>query len=145
MFNKINIVAIFFILIISFTFYSCKNETSTKPKVEVKNTESNSDEEDGDSTLTPEEVFSSALIQDIIGEDENVDLQIYLEEQIYPTASKSAKVTLDRVSGSLYLLSYDENGVMNNYILQKFYNPVKDEFIFEKTEVQTNAVKQFLN
>jgi len=144
MFNKINIVAIFFILIISFTFYSCKNETSTKPKVEVKNTESNSDEEDGDSTLTPEEVFSSALIQDIIGEDENVDLQIYLEEQIYTTASKSAKITLDRVSGSLYLLSYDENGVMNNYILQKFYNPVKDEFIFEKTEVQTNAVKQFL-
>ena len=144
MFNKINVVIIFFILIISSTFYSCKNETSTKPKVEVKNTESDSNDDESDSTLTPEEAFSSALVQDIIGENEDVDLQIYLEEQIYPTASKSAKVTLDRVSGSLYLLSFDENGIMKNYILQKFYNPVKDEFIFEKTEVQTNAMKQFL-
>ncbi|HMS33497.1 MAG TPA: hypothetical protein PKC91_05355, partial [Ignavibacteria bacterium] len=91
-----------------------------------------------------EESFSSALVEDIMGENEDVDLQYYLEEQIYPLISKSDKVTIDRISSSLYLLSYNENGAMKNFLLQKFYNPVKDEIVFEKSETQINTLKQFV-
>ena len=93
--------------------------------------------------MTKEEIFSSTLVQDIAG-DENEDLEMYLEEVIYPMVSKSNKVTLEKISGSLYLLSYDDNGTMKNLILQEYYSPSKDEMVFDKTETQTNAVKQFV-
>lgn len=137
------VLKIIFIVIVSVIFTSCNKDTPPKqtsndnPKTEI------TDEGDTDSTMTVEEIFSSALVQNILGDESDEDLQIYLEEIIYPLVSKSNKVTMDKISSSLYLLSYDENGVMKNYMIQKFYNPGKDEFVFEKKETQTDAVKQF--
>lgn len=135
------------ILIFTFAlfFFSCNNENPTKQKSNTSKTENQDENEnDSDTLLTSEELFSSALVQDVLGEDDDVDLQFYIEEQIYPIVSKSNKVTLDRVSSSLYLLSYDEGGTVKNILIQKFYNPEKDEFVFEKSETQTNATKQFV-
>jgi len=115
-------------------------ETSEKEKNQTQ--EENSDE--SDSTMTVEEAFSTALVQDIIGNQEDPELQIYLEEQIYPIASKSDKVTIDKISSSLYLLSYNDNGAMKNILIQKFYNPVEDEFIFESRDTDANSLKQFV-
>jgi PBP1b-binding outer membrane lipoprotein LpoB len=115
-------------------------ETSEKEKNQTQ--EENSDE--SDSTMTVEEAFSTALVQDIIGNQEDPELQIYLEEQIYPIASKSDKVTIDKISSSLYLLSYNDNGAMKNILIQKFYNPVEDEFIFESRDTDVNSLKQFV-
>ena len=115
-------------------------ETSEKEKNQTQ--EENSDE--SDSTMTVEEAFSTALVQDIIGNQEDPELQIYLEEQIYPIASKSDKVTIDKISSSLYLLSYNDNGAMKNILIQKFYNPVEDEFIFESRDTDANSLRQFV-
>ena len=112
------------LILLCTVFYSCNKDSSKeqnssksgKQTEEVADTETESDTE-----MTPEEIFSSSLVQDIMGDEENADLQIYLEEQIYPLVSKSGKVTLDKISSSLYLLSYEEGGVMKNYLLQKFY------------------------
>ena len=132
-------------LIICSAFISCNKETKTDQSSSKSEKGINeSAESETDSLMTPEEIFSSSLVQDIMGEDEDIDLQIYLEEQIYPSVSKSNKITLDKISSSLYLLSYDDSGVMKSYILQKFYNPLKDEFVFDKTETQLNAFKQFV-
>ncbi|MEO8664989.1 MAG: hypothetical protein ABI462_05780 [Ignavibacteria bacterium] len=131
------------VIIIVF-FISCNKENPTKDKTENPKTESQQEETDTDTTMTVEEAFSGALVQNIMGEEGDDDLQLYLEEQIYPIVSKSTKVTLDRISASLYLLSYDDNGIMKNLLIQKFYNPVNDEFIFEKRETQSNSLKQFV-
>ena len=132
-------------LIICSAFISCNKETKTDQSSSKSDKGTNEiTESETDSVMTPEEIFSSSLVQDIMGEDEDIDLQIYLEEQIYPSVSKSNKITLDKISSSLYLLSYDDSGVMKSYILQKFYNPLKDEFVFDKTETQSNAIKQFV-
>lgn len=134
-----------FLFLISSAFYSCNKETGTNKNLPESRTQTDEvTASETDSVMTPEEIFSSSLVQDIMGEEEDIDLQIYLEEQIYPLVSKSDKITLDKISSSLYLVSYRENGIMRNFILQKFYNPVKDEFLFEKTDTQLNAVKQFL-
>lgn len=145
--NYMNLFRFITLILLCTVFYSCNKDSSKeqnssksgKQTEEVADTETESDTE-----MTPEEIFSSSLVQDIMGDEENADLQIYLEEQIYPLVSKSGKVTLDKISSSLYLLSYEEGGVMKNYLLQKFYDPVKDEFLFDKTETQLNAVKQFV-
>ncbi|MBK7158803.1 MAG: hypothetical protein IPH77_09630 [Ignavibacteria bacterium] len=133
------------VLIICSVFISCDKETKTDQSSSKSDKGTNEiTESETDSVMTPEEIFSSSLVQDIIGDDEDIELQIYLEEQIYPLVSKSNKTTIDKISSSLYLLSYEESGVMKNFILQKFYNPVKDEFVFDKTETQINSFKQFV-
>lgn len=130
-------------LLIVLSLLSCGNENEKKNKTEIQSNES-SEEDENETPMSPEEVFSSTLTQGMAGDDEIQDLQLYLEEQIYPSVAKSEKVTLDRISVSLYLLSYFEGGVQKNFTLQKFYNPAKDEVFFEKKENQSDAVKQFL-
>ncbi len=133
-----------YIVFIALILFSCNKENSTRQRTESPRTDTQNEESDSDTAMTAEESFSGALVEDIMGENEDVDLQYYLEEQIYPLITKSDKVTIDRISSSLYLLSYNENGVMKNFLLQKFYNPVKDEIVFEKSETQLNSVKQFV-
>ena len=133
------------VLIICSVFISCDKETKTDQSSSKSDKGTNEiTESETDSVMTPEEIFSSSLVQDIMGEDDDIELQIYLEEQIYPLVLKSNKITIDKISSSLYLLSYEESGVMKNFILQKFYNPVKDEFVFDKTETHINSFKQFV-
>ncbi len=134
------------ILLLSLILTSCSKED--KPKTDsTSNTNTtqnspNANDLSGEN-MTKEEIFSSTLVQDIAG-DENEDLEIYLEEVIYPMVSKSNKVSLEKISGSLYLLTYDDNGTMKNLMIQEYYSPAKDEMVFDKTETQTNAVKQFV-
>lgn len=128
----------------SLTLYSCKKDDTGKEKTDSKKNDQEESQSDSDSTLTAEELFSSSLVEDIMGTGEDIDLEIYLEEEIFPLVSKSSKVTIDRISSSLYLLNYDDNGAMKNLLIRKFYNPAKDEFVFEKSEIQTDAVKQFV-
>ena len=127
--------------------YACNKEESTKENVTTRENDVRLDDEDSDTTMTAEETFSSALVQNIMGEEGDDDLQFYLEEHIFPIVSKSGKISLERVSSSVYLLSYDENGIMKNLLIRKFYNPVKDEFVFEKSETQSDNqsdTKQFV-
>lgn len=145
MYLKLMISKLVIVLIICSVFISCDKETKTDQSSSKSDKGTNEiTESETDSVMTPEEIFSSSLVQDIIGDDEDIELQIYLEEQIYPLVLKSNKITIDKISSSLYLLSYEESGVMKNFILQKFYNPVKDEFVFDKTETQINSFKQFV-
>ena len=135
------LIPVLFLLVI---LMSCSKEDKSKTE-QSNNTsqnQSNSNDESNEN-MTKEEIFSSTLVQDIAGDD-NEELEIYLEEVIYPMVSKSNKVTLDKISGSLYLLSYDDNGTMKNLLIQEYYSPAKDEIVFDKTETQTNAVKQFV-
>jgi hypothetical protein len=132
------------ILLLTFILSSCSKED--KPRTDSNNSttqnQPNANDLSGEN-MTKEEIFSSTLVQDIAG-DENEELEIYLEEVIYPMVSKSNKVSLEKISGSLYLLTYDDNGTIKNLLIQEYYSPVKDEMVFDKIETQTNAVKQFI-
>ncbi len=134
------------ILFLAFLLMSCSKEDKTKSEPKQNSTTTTTQTTssgDVDTNMTKEEIFSSTLVQDIAG-DENEDLEMYLEEVIYPMVSKSGKVTLEKISGSVYLLSYDDNGTMKNLIIQEYYSPSKDEMVFDKTETQATAIKQFI-
>lgn len=133
------------IFTLSILLISCNKNTDNKQSSQIQN---NNQEESGsgnetDSVMTDAEEFSSSLVQDILGE-EDVNLQIYLEEEIFPIVSKSKKITLDRISSSIYLLGFDDNGTLRNFMIQKSYNPETGDFVFEKTEIPTSAQKQFV-
>ncbi len=124
------------------SFISCGKNDVVK-KIEKKIEIENAGDEIDTVELTPQEEFSSALVSDILDVYDE-ELQIYLEEEIYPIASKSNKITIDKISSSLYLLQYEENGNSKNLLIQKFYNPIKKDFFFDKREVQNDAIRQFL-
>ena len=133
------------ILIATLFLFSCGKSEDQKQRSETQNNQTQEESSDEtDTTMTVEEAFSTALVQVIIGDEEDPDLQDYLEEVIYPVVSKSDKVTIDKISSSLYLLSYNESGTMKNVLIQKFYNPVEDEFVFEKRDTDVNSIKQFV-
>jgi hypothetical protein len=101
------------------------------------------DDEDTTS-LTPAETFASALCQDVLNDESEVDLESYLIDVVYPKVSGSTKVTIDRVSGSIFLLTYFEGNTEKHILIQKYYNPQKAEIYFESSETSLSPSKQFL-
>ena len=131
---------VFFLVVV---FVSCGKDDVVK-KIEKKIVTENIEDEDSDTTaLPPEEAFSSAMVNNILDVYDE-ELQVFLEDSIFPVVSKSEKITMDKISSSLFLLQYFENGNAKNILIQKFYNSPEDEFFFEKREVQFDALKQFI-
>lgn len=120
-----------------------KKEGSKTQQTDLNSVNDSGKESDVSDTLTKEEFFSQTLVQDIAG-DENEDLEGYLEEVIYPEISKSGKVTLEKISGSMYILSYDENGKLKHVIIEEFFNPSAEEVFFEKRDFAGDYMKQFI-
>jgi hypothetical protein len=95
--------------------------------------------------LSPEEQFSAVIIEDFLGEEDDEDLQYFLEEEIFPIVKNSDKISFDKISTSLYLLHYILNGQEYNYIIQRFYDAVNQEVYFEKTLTSISALKIYIN
>jgi hypothetical protein len=132
----------FFLIFVGFLFLSCNKDQNNKEKVIVNETDI--EEPEDTVQLTPAESFSSALTEVFLDESHDEDLLIYLEEEIFPLVSKSDKVTFDKISASLYLLSYDENNELKNILIRKIYDPQKDEIVFQKENIEFDAKKFFL-
>jgi hypothetical protein len=131
-----------FLIFVGFLFLSCNKDQNNKEKVIVNETDI--EEPEDTVQLTPAESFSSALTEVFLDESNDEDLLIYLEEEIFPLVSKSDKVTFDKISASLYLLSYNENNELKNILIRKIYDPQKDEIVFQKENIEFDAKKFFL-
>lgn len=100
---------------------------------------------DSDTTeMTPAEVFAEALVQNVINDENEPELEDFIAESLYQKLSASPKVTMDRVSSSLFIIKYFENGAEKNLLIQKYYNPKEDEIFFETSETQFSNTKLFL-
>jgi len=129
-------------LLISVFVFGCSKEKEIKEKNE-KAIQQEMDENDTVS-LTPAESFGAALAQSILNDETEVELESFLSEVVYPNVSKSSKVTIDKISSSLYLLKFYEGTSEKYMLLQKYYNPQKDSIMFDMTETSLTTVKQFL-
>ncbi len=123
----------------------CGKEKSINTANEQKQQQQQMGIEDEDTTaLTPAESFATALCQDILNDDSEADFESYLIDVVYPKVSGSTKVTLDRVSSSIFLLTYFEGSTENHLLIQKYFNPQKGEIFFESAETSLSPSKQFL-
>lgn len=127
------------LILISVFFISCGDKTNDSDN---RNSSSNN-ETDDTTSLSPQEAFSYVLVNQVLNSDDE-DLELFLENEIFPVVSKSEKVTIDEISSSLFLLTYFEGEAEKNLLIQKFYNPVKDEVTFVKYETSLTPKKQFL-
>ncbi len=132
-----------FMLISSFALASCGNNDPVDE--DGTNSEIVNEQEDGDTTaLSEAELFSLILVNDVLQGTEENDLQLYLEEEIYPIVGKASKVTLDRLSASVYIVTYELNGERKSLLIQKFYDPVNEVIVFEKTETSYGLKSQYV-
>ncbi len=123
----------------------CGKEKSNIPVSDQKQQQQQVGIEDEDTTsLTPAESFAAGLCQDILNDDTEVDFESYLIDVVYPKVSNSTKVTLDRISSSIFLLTYYEGNTEKHLLIQKYFNPQKGEIYFESTETSLSPIKQFL-
>jgi len=123
----------------------CGKEKSINTANEQKQQQQQMGIEDEDTTaLTPAESFATVLCQDILNDDSEADFESYLIDVVYPKVSGSTKVTLDRVSSSIFLLTYFEGSTEKHLLIQKYFNPQKGEIFFESSETSLSPSKQFL-
>jgi hypothetical protein len=132
----------FIIFFLGILAYSCGKNDNLKDKTDVKDRENI--ELNDTAQMTPAESFSNAMCESILEGKYDEDLQIFLEEEIYPVVSKSDDVTIDRLSASIYLLSYKDGNEIKNILFQKHYNPQSDEIYFTKEGVTFDAKKYYI-
>ena len=137
---------IIIILFVAFGLYSCgNNEPSHNQTNGNEESTEESGDEDGDTTaLSEAELFSMVLVNDILQGNEETDLQGYLEEEIFPMVQGATKVTLDRLSASVYILTYEKDGSKSSLLIQKFYDPANEQIVFEKTETGYGLKSQYV-
>ncbi|MFA5011353.1 MAG: hypothetical protein WC644_05305 [Ignavibacteria bacterium] len=101
-------------------------------------------EENDTTSLTPAESFGAVLAQSILNDESEVELESFLSESVYPKVSSASKVTIDKISSSLYLIKYYEGTAEKYLLIQKYYNPKEDSITFDITETGLTTSKQFL-
>lgn len=125
--------------------YACGNNEPAHDENGNTETETTEEQESGDTTsLTEAELFSMVLVNDVLQGQEENDLQVYLEEEIYPTMEGATKVTLDRLSASVYILTYERDSSKSSILIQKFYDPANEQIVFEKTETGYGLKSQYV-
>ena len=133
-----------FLVIFIFLFaLSCGKKDNNGSNVD-SNKDTLTEEQEDTTALSPQEAFSSVLTDDFIDEGNDEDLQIYLEDEIFPIISGTNKLTFNKISSAMYLLSYTENGENKNLLIQKYYDAQKDEVFFDKEFVNFDAKKIFI-
>lgn len=139
---------IIILLFVTLALYSCGNNESSNDQIENNDEtieETSGEQEDGDTTaLSEAELFSMVLVNDILQGNEESDLQGYLEEEIFPMVQGATKVTLDRLSASVYILTYEKDGSKSSLLIQKFYDPANEQIVFEKTETGYGLKSQYV-
>ena len=113
-----------YILLISIVMFSACSEKDKTAE----------NEDDQDTTqLTKGVLFSAVMLNDFLQLEDDEDLGLFLENEIYPLVAGSPRVSMDRLSGSEYLVTYDSAGQNKNLIIQRFYNPKGEHTFFVKT------------
>lgn len=137
---------ILILLFIAFTLYSCGNNEPSHNQTDGNDeTTEETGEDDGDTTaLSEAELFSMVLVNDILQGNEETDLQGYLEEEIFPMVQGATKVTLDRLTASVYIMTYEKDGSKSSLLIQKFYDPANEQIVFEKTETGYGLKSQYV-
>lgn len=119
---------ILFICVIALASCSKDNQNTN-----AGNVDSQQGEELDTAELEKDEMFGAVLTNDFLNEEDE-DFQVYLTTQIYPLMATSKKVTIDKISASNYILTYDDANNTKQMLIKKFYNPLTEEVFFERSE-----------
>jgi hypothetical protein len=114
---------------------SCSKDD--KPVTQQQNQQKiNSDEIENpaDTNLTPEEKFSASILVDFLGDSDDEDLGAFLETEVYRIGSAYNGTSVVEITPSTWLVSFEKDGNLKNYLLQKFVDTKTNEYYFSFKE-----------
>ncbi|KAA0211764.1 MAG: hypothetical protein OZ913_04175 [Ignavibacteriaceae bacterium] len=132
MITKIKIFALFAILL-SITIVACKGDSTTGE---------NQSDSDTSANLSKEELFADVMVNDFLKEDD-VELQEYLQTEIFPLTVNSERIYIEQLSTNEYLITMLEGDTKKNIIITKYFDSLNDQIFFERSEViqETDAIE----
>ncbi len=122
----------YLVLIILIFFASCSGDDKTSQQ------KSDQDESDNpaDTLLTPEEKFSAEILNDFLNESDDDDLADFLETAVYNISLGYSGISVVEISPALWFLSFEKDGVIKNYLLQKFMDISSNDYYFRMNETE---------
>ena len=131
-----------FIFALLFVFASCSKDnkpttTTDKQQTEQKQqqTELNDDTNPADTNLTPEEKFSSSVMDDFLDNAEDDDLQGFLEDEVYTKyAGNFTGAAVIGLTPSTWLLALEKDNTTKNFLIQRFVDFKSNEYYYRMNE-----------
>ena len=124
-------------IIILFTaaiFVSCSKDDKPVTQQKQQNVQQDDDDNMADTNLTAEEKFSAAILVDFLADSEDEDLAEFLETEIYKMGVNYKGVSVVEVTPSTWLVSFEKDSTMKNYLLQKYVEFRSNEYYFSLKE-----------
>lgn len=126
----------YIILLFTLTFLvSCSKED--KPVTQQQDQQKvNSDETENpaDTNLTPEEKFSASILVDFLDDSDDDDLGEFLETEVYKIGAAYNGTSVVEITPSTWLVSFEKDSTLKNYLLQKFVDLKTNEYYFSFKE-----------
>jgi hypothetical protein len=123
---------LFILTISSLLFISCSKEDNTTNKNTQQTDKIRQEDNDNpsDTNLTPEEKFSSSILIDFLDDSDDDYLADFLESEIYKRGENYNGTAVVGVTPSTWLISFEKNDTVKNYILQKYVDFKSNEYYF---------------
>ena len=116
-------------LVLVFTFISCREETE-------RNRRDNDNEDPSDTSFTPQERFSTAILIDFLDDSNDEDLASYLETEIYRRGANYKGASVMEISPAIWFVMFQKDTVAQNFILQKFVDLKTNDYYFQLNETK---------
>ena len=114
-------------------FTSCTKDDK-QPEQDGKKLQQEETDLTVDTNLTPEEKFSAAIMTDFLDDSEDDDLAGFLESEIYTMGAAYNGASVTEVTPSTWLVSFEKDGTVKNYLLQKYADIKTNEYYFSMKE-----------
>ena len=123
------------LLIILAGFISCSEEDKfEKQQQNTQSIQQGESDNPADSILTREEKFSASIMADFLGDSDDEDLAGFLETQIYKMGTLYNGAAVVEVTPSTWLVTFDKDSTVKNYLLQKYVDFKTNECYFSLKE-----------
>jgi hypothetical protein len=130
---------IFFILA---GFVSCSKDEKPLQQNTQKNQQEVGDMP-ADTNLTPEEKFSASIMIDFLEDIDDEDLAGFLETEIYRLGGSFNGAAVVEITPSTWLVSFEKDGAVKNYLLQRFVDFRINEYYFSLKETNLTITDIF--
>lgn len=121
------------ILLTAALLISCSKEDKPDTQNQQKVTQDEI-ENPADTNLTPEEKFSSSILVDFLNDSDDEDLASFLETEVYKIGANYNGASVVEVTPSTWLVTFEKDGNLKNYMLQKYVDFRTNDYYFSFKE-----------
>jgi hypothetical protein len=113
---------------------SCSKSEKPQDKENVSGNQTGETENPSDTTMSAEEKFSSSILTDFIDDTDDVDLESYLEDELFKYSQNYRGASVIQLSNTLWFVTLENQNNVKNFLLQKFVDFNTNDYYFRLTE-----------